>query len=63
VFDATLYPSQRSGYVNETDAGWVSDWGAKALPRFDPKPQKVEFSPPPDRAARVRQLAGRKVEA
>jgi hypothetical protein len=29
VFDATPYPAQRSSYVDETDAGWVSDWGAK----------------------------------
>jgi hypothetical protein len=29
VFDATPDPAQRSNYVDETDAGWVSDWGAK----------------------------------
>jgi hypothetical protein len=39
---------------------WVSDWGANAILRFDPKTEKFEAFPLPDRYAGVRQLAGRK---
>ena len=38
---------------------WVSDWGANAILRFDPKAEKFEFFPLPDSYANVRQLAGR----
>jgi hypothetical protein len=36
---------------------WVSDWGANAILRFDPKTEKFEPFPLPDRYARVRRLA------
>jgi len=41
---------------------WVSDWGANAILRFDPRTEKFERFPLPDRYAGVRQLAGRKDE-
>jgi virginiamycin B lyase len=41
---------------------WVSDWGANAILRFDPKTEKFEPFSLPDRYAGVRQLAGRKGE-
>jgi hypothetical protein len=46
----------------EIDAVWVSDWGANAILRFEPKTEKFESVPLPDRDASVRQLAGRKGE-
>jgi virginiamycin B lyase len=48
--------------VAETDAVWVSDWGANAILRFEPATEKFETFPLPDRYASVRQLAGRKGE-
>jgi len=41
---------------------WVSDWSENAILRFDPKTEKFEAFPLPDRYAGVRQLAGRKGE-
>ena len=41
---------------------WVSDWGANAILRFDPKTEKFESFPLRDPYASVRQLAGRKGE-
>jgi len=41
---------------------WVSDWGANAILRFDPKSERFESFPLPDSYANVRQLAGRKGE-
>ena len=41
---------------------WVSDWGANAIVRFDPKTEKFQSFPLPDHYANVRQLAGRKGE-
>src|SRR5438309_2733609 len=35
--------------VDETDAVWVSDWGANAILRFDPKTEKFDSFPLPDR--------------
>jgi virginiamycin B lyase len=55
-------PQPYAVYVDETDAVWVSDWGANAILRFDPKTEKFESFPLPDRYAGVRQLAGRKGE-
>ena len=49
-------------YVDDTDAVWVSDWGANAILRFDPKTERFESFPLPDSYASVRQLAGRKGE-
>jgi virginiamycin B lyase len=48
--------------VDETDAVWVSDWGANAILRFDPNTEIFESFPLPDRDASVRQLAGRRGE-
>ena len=55
-------PQPYAVYVDETDAVWVSDWGANAILRFDPKTEKFDSFPLPDRYAGVRQLAGRKGE-
>jgi streptogramin lyase len=41
---------------------WVSDWGANAILRFDPKTEKLESFPLGNPYASVRQLAGRKGE-
>ena len=49
-------------YVDETDVVWTSDWGSNAILRFDPRTEKFETFPLPDRHASVRQLAGRKGE-
>ena len=40
-------PQPYALYVDETDAVWVSDWGANAIVRFDPKAEKFEAFPPP----------------
>ena len=55
-------PQPYAVYVDDTDAVWVSDWGANAILRFDPKSEKFETFPLPDSYASVRQLAGRKGE-
>jgi virginiamycin B lyase len=55
-------PQPYAVYVDETDAVWVSDWSANAILRFDPRTEKFETFPLPDRYASVRQLAGRKGE-
>jgi streptogramin lyase len=47
---------------DETDAVWVSDWGANPILRFDPRTEKFQSFPLPDQYASVRQLAGRKGE-
>ena len=59
---AGQWPQPYAVYVDETDAVWVSDWGANAILRFDPKTEKFESFPLPDSYANVRQLAGRKGE-
>ena len=56
-------PQPYAVYVDETDAVWVSDWGANAILRFDPKTEKVNSFSLPDRYTGARQLAGRKGEA
>src|SRR5215831_14414293 len=55
-------PQPNAFYVDDTDAVWVSDWGANAILRFDPKTEKFEAFPLPDRDTGMRQLAGRKGE-
>ena len=55
-------PQPYAVYVDDTDAVWLSDWGANAILRFDPKTEKFETFPLPDSYASVRQLAGRKGE-
>ena len=54
--------SQRGTESDDTDAVWISDWGANAILRFDPKAERFEAFPLPDSYASVRQLAGRKGE-
>ena len=41
---------------------WLSDWGANAILRFDPRTKTFQSFALPDPAAGVRQLAGRKGE-
>ena len=53
-------PQPYAVYVDDTDAVWVSDWGANAILRFDPKTERFESFPLPDSHANVRQLASRK---
>jgi virginiamycin B lyase len=55
-------PQPYAVYVDEIDAVWVSDWGANAILRFDPKTEKLESFPLRDPYASVRQRAGRKGE-
>ena len=55
-------PQPYAVYVDETDAVWVSEWGANAILCFDPKTVKFNSFPLLDRYAGVRQLAGRKGE-
>jgi virginiamycin B lyase len=55
-------PHPYAVYVDAADSVWVSDWGANAILRFDPKTGKFESFALPDRAAGVRQLAGRRGE-
>src|SRR5439155_15825877 len=42
-------PQPYAVYVDETDAVWVSDWGANAILRFDPKTEKFGSFLLPDR--------------
>jgi virginiamycin B lyase len=51
-------PHPYAVYVDETDAVWVSDWGADAILRFE----KFASFALPDRNGGVWQLAGRKGE-
>ena len=55
-------PQPYAVYLDETDAVWLSDWGANAILRFDPKTEKFEAFPLSDPYAYVRQVAGRKGE-
>jgi streptogramin lyase len=55
-------PQPYAVYVDDTDVVWISDWGANAILRFDPKTESFESFPLPDSYASVRQLAGRKGE-
>jgi virginiamycin B lyase len=55
-------PQPYAVYVDDTDAVWVSDWGANATLRFDPKTKTFESFPLPDSYANVRQLASHKGE-
>jgi virginiamycin B lyase len=55
-------PQPYAVYVDETDAVWVSDWGANAILLFDPNTENFDSFPLPDPYASVRQLAGGKGE-
>lgn len=52
-------PRAYAVYVDETDNVWLSDFGANAIVRFDPKMEKFTSFPSDDRGANVRQLNGR----
>ena len=49
-------------YVDERDKVWLTDFGANALWRFDPVPQRFTRVNLPSRDATVRQLLGREGE-
>jgi virginiamycin B lyase len=46
-------------YVDETDAVWLSDFGANALVRFDPRTARFTSIRLPSASAQVRQILGR----
>jgi virginiamycin B lyase len=50
-------PQPYAVYVDDIDVVWISDWGANAILRFDPKTESFESFPLPDSYASVRQLA------
>jgi virginiamycin B lyase len=52
-------PMAYAVYVDETDAVWLSDFGANALVRFDPETEKFTTIPLPSSPANVRQILGR----
>ena len=52
-------PQPYAVYVDERDVVWLSDFGANALVRFDPRDRAVQSFPLPSATARVRQLLGR----
>jgi virginiamycin B lyase len=52
-------PMAYSVYVDESDAVWLTDFGAGAIVRFDPKTEKFESFP----GRNVRQMLGRPGEA
>jgi virginiamycin B lyase len=45
--------------VDETDAIWLSDFGANAVVRFEPKTEEFEVFPLPSDPSDVRQILGR----
>jgi virginiamycin B lyase len=53
------HPQAYAVYVDERDDVWLSDFGANALVRFDPKTEQFESFALPDDPANVRQLLGR----
>mgnify|MGYP001617646161 CR=1 FL=1 len=46
-------------YVDNKDIVWLSDFGANATLRFDPKTEQFTVLPSTSRNARVRQILGR----
>ena len=46
-------------YVDNKDIVWLSDFGANAMVRFDPKTEKFKAIPLPSRGSVVRQILGR----
>ena len=49
-------------YVDDQDQVWVSDFGANALVRFDPRTQRFTRVRLPSSPANVRQILGRRGE-
>jgi len=52
-------PQAYAVYVDDKDTVWLSDFGANAVVRFDPKNEKFTVYPLPSRSAAVRQILGR----
>jgi virginiamycin B lyase len=52
-------PMPYAVYVDEKDMVWVSDFGANAMVRFDPRHETFETFPFPKADANVRQILGR----
>jgi virginiamycin B lyase len=46
-------------YVDDTDAVWLTDFGANAILRFDPRTEEFTAFPADSQPADVRQLLGR----
>ena len=55
-------PMPYAVYVDETDAVWLSDFGANALVRFEPEKQTFTRIRLPSSPANVRQILGRRGE-
>jgi virginiamycin B lyase len=49
-------------YVDGDDVVWLTDFGANAILRFDPRTERFTSIPLPSSDAAVRQLLGRKGE-
>ena len=52
-------PRAYAVYVDDEDAVWVSDFGANAIHRFDPKTKSFETFSLPSQPGNVRQILGR----
>src|SRR3989304_4327030 len=52
-------PMAYAVYVDETDAIWLTDFGANSIVRFDPATETFASFPLPGAGAAVRQLLGR----
>jgi virginiamycin B lyase len=52
-------PQAYAVYVDETDAVWLTDFGANAIVRFDPETETFQSFPHQSQPANVRQLLGR----
>ena len=55
-------PHAYAVYVDEQDQVWLTDFGANAIVRFDPKAEQFQSFPSDRNAANVRQMLGRKGE-
>jgi virginiamycin B lyase len=55
-------PMPYAVYVDDTDAVWLSDFGANALVRFDPEREKFTSIRLTSSPANVRQIHGRRGE-
>jgi virginiamycin B lyase len=55
-------PQPYAVYVDETDAVWLTDFGANAIVRFDPDTETFTSFPADSQPAEVRQLLGRQGE-
>ncbi|MGE5664065.1 MAG: lyase, partial [Deltaproteobacteria bacterium] len=52
-------PRAYAVYVDEDDVVWLSDFGANAMVRFEPKTETFTSFPSDRRGANVRQILGR----